>query len=325
MPPLLQVENLQTRFSLPDGEVAAVNGVSFSINPGETVGIVGESGAGKSQMFLSILGLLARNGTATGSARFQGHELIGASAQDLNTVRGRSLTTVFQDPMSSLNPYLTIGRQLTEVLEVHRGVDRKEARYAAAQALSTVGMPDAAERMRMYPHALSGGMRQRVMIAMALICEPELVIADEPTTALDVTVQAQILGLLHNMARDRGRSVVLVSHDFGVVAGLADRVLVMYAGSIVEEGTTEDLFRAPQHPYTRALLKCTTRLDQSTGELPSILGQPPDLRRLPMGCAFQPRCPDAMARCLLSPPECYDTGGGRRSACFLERSGGPRL
>jgi len=202
---------------------------------------------------------------------------------------------------------------------------RKDARYAAAEALSTVGLPDPAARLNMYPHQMSGGMRQRVMVAMALIADPELLIADEPTTALDVTVQAQILSLLRTIGRDRDRSVILISHDFGVVAGLADRVLVMYAGTIVEEGPTADLFRAPQHPYTQALLKCTPRMDQALDPLPSIPSQPPDLSRLPMGCAFQPRCPDAMARCLLSPPEIYDLEPGRRSACFLERGKGPNL
>ncbi|NQV21942.1 MAG: ABC transporter ATP-binding protein [Rhodospirillales bacterium] len=328
MTPLLEVNNLETRFKTPDGEVAAVNGVSFSINPGETVGVVGESGSGKSQMIMSILGLLARNGTMTGSVRFRDQELVGASARDLNRIRGRSIGTVFQDPMTSLNPTLTIGRQLTEMLVVHRNVKGKDARFAAIDALGTVGLPDPAERMRMYPHQLSGGMRQRVMIAVALIADPELLIADEPTTALDVTVQAQILGLLRSVARDRDRSVILVSHDFGVVAGLADRLLVMYAGTIVEQGPAVDLFRAPRHPYTQALLACTPRLDITLDRLPSIPGQPPDMRRLPMGCAFQPRCDDAMARCLLSAPGNFPAGPGRRSACFLEQekpelNGGP--
>jgi oligopeptide transport system ATP-binding protein len=328
MEPLLKVTDLATRFSTPDGDVAAVNGVSFSINPGETIGVVGESGSGKSQTFMSILGLLSRNGTVTGSAKFRDQELIGATKKTLNKVRGRAIGTVFQDPMTSLNPYMTIGRQLAEMLTVHRDMKARDARYAAAQALSTVGLSEPAAQLNRYAHELSGGMRQRVMIAMALIADPELLIADEPTTALDVTVQAQILDLLRSIGRDRQRSVILISHDFGVVAGLADRILVMYAGTIVEEGPVEDIFRSPRHPYTQALMACTTRLDPaadeaagSDGRLSSIPGQPPDLRRLPMGCAFQPRCKDARARCLLSARESFEIGENRRSACFLERKG----
>jgi oligopeptide transport system ATP-binding protein len=331
MEPLLVVDDLHTLFTSPGGDVTAVNGVSFEIKPGETVGVVGESGSGKSQTFMSILGLLAANGVATGSARFNGQELIGASNKDLNKVRGRAIGIVFQDPMTSLNPYLTIGRQLTEMLMVHRNTSAKDARYAAAQALSTVGLPGPSAQLSRYAHELSGGMRQRVMIAMALIADPQLLIADEPTTALDVTVQAQILELLRNIGRDRQRSIILISHDFGVVAGLADRILVMYAGTIVEEGPAADVFQSPRHPYTQALMACTRGLDPEsneapnpelpTGHLPTIPGQPPDLRRLPMGCAFQPRCSQARARCLLSAPESYPVGDERRSSCFLEREG----
>lgn len=321
MAPLLQVRDLTTRFATPDGEVAAVNGVSFDIEPGETVGVVGESGSGKSQMMMSIIGLLARNGSVAGSVVIEDQELIGAGASVLGRVRGRAIGTVFQDPMTSLNPYLSVGRQMTEMLTVHRNIKGKDAQSAAARALGVVGLPDPAGQLRQYPHQLSGGMRQRVMIAMALIADPALLIADEPTTALDVTVQAQILDLLRDVARDKNRSVILVSHDFGVIAGLADRVLVMYAGTIVEQGPAEELFQSPRHPYTQALLACTLRPDSAADELPSIPGQPPDLRRLPMGCAFQPRCDDAMARCLLSAPESYAVGTTRQSACFLEQDG----
>ena len=331
MEPLLAVEDLRTKFTSPDGDVVAVNGISFEINTGETVGVIGESGSGKSQTFMSILGLLARNEIVAGSARFQGEELIGTSKRALNKVRGGAIGTIFQDPMTSLNPYLTIGRQLTEMLIVHRNVKAKDARYAAAQALSTVGLPNPTTQLRRYPHQLSGGMRQRVMIAMALISDPELLIADEPTTALDVTVQAQILELLGSIGRDRQCSVSLISHDFGVVAGLADRILVMYAGSIVEQGPAAELFRTPRHPYTRALIACTRGLDPNPqsepdpdlppSHLPSIPGQPPDPGRLPMGCAFQPRCGDSRARCLLSAPDSYPIGKNRYSACFLERKG----
>ncbi len=315
---LLQVQDLTTRFATPDGEVAAVSGVSFGIDPGESVGVVGESGSGKTQAFLSIMGLLARNGRCRGSARFRGQELLGLPARQLNAIRGVKLAMIFQDPMTSLNPHLKIARQMTEVLIEHRGLDERTARQRSLELLDRVGIPAARQRIDLYPHEFSGGMRQRVMIAMALLCEPELVIADEPTTALDVTVQAQILELLRQLRRELGMAIALITHDLGVVAGLADRVLVMYAGRIVEEGPVLSIFERPQHPYTRGLLRSMPRLDAATtGELSAIPGQPPDLQALPGGCAFRDRCAFAFERCS-ERPELRAFAEDRRKACHLE-------
>jgi oligopeptide transport system ATP-binding protein len=317
--PVLEVRDLTTRFATPDGEVAAVTGVSFGIEAGESVGVVGESGSGKTQTFLSVMGLLARNGRCTGSARFDGRELLGLPARQLNRVRGVKLAMVFQDPMTSLNPHLKIARQMTEVLIEHRGLDQQAARQRALELLDRVGIPAARQRIDLYPHEFSGGMRQRVMIATALLCEPELLIADEPTTALDVTVQAQILELLQQLRRELGMAIVLITHDLGVVAGLADRVLVMYAGRIVEQGPAQAIFDDPQHPYTLGLLRSMPRLDRAmTGELSAIPGQPPNLQALPAGCAFRDRCTFAFERCL-ERPELRRFAAGRRKACHLDR------
>jgi len=291
MAALLEVTNLNTRFDTPDGEVKAVNGVSFAIAEGETVGVVGESGSGKSQAFLTVLGLLAANGRATGSARFRGTELIGAAPHELNRIRGSRIAMIFQDAMTSLNPYLRISRQMTEVLVTHRGMNESEARKTAIAMLDRVRIPEAKRRFDMYPHEFSGGMRQRVMIAMALLCEPDLLIADEPTTGLDVTIQAQILDLMRDLKRGGRTAIVMITHAMGVVAGLCDRVLVMYGGRIVEEAPVRDIFYDPQHPYTHGLLRATPRLDEAiTAELRTIPGQPPDLQHLPPGCAFCERC-----------------------------------
>ena len=295
---ILQVHNLSVRFGTDDGEVEAVNGVNFSLAPGETLGIVGESGSGKSQTVLSIMGLLAGNGRASGKVVFQGRDLLSLPPRELNRVRGASIGMIFQDPMTSLNPYMRISEQLTESLVLHRGLSKKEALARAIEVLDAVHIPDAKSRVHYYPHEFSGGMRQRVMIAMALLCKPELIIADEPTTALDVTVQAQILNLLRELRDDFGVAIILITHDLGVVAGLCDRVMVMYGGQVMEYGPLERLFEAPSHPYTRGLLRSVPRLDdEGASALQTIPGNPPDLLHLPPGCPFQPRCGDRIQRC----------------------------
>ena len=318
-PPVLEVRGLTTRFATPEGEVLAADGVSFAVEPGQTLGVVGESGSGKTQVFLSIMGLLARNGRSDGSVRYRGREILNLPAKALNEIRGSKVAMIFQDPMTSLNPYLTVGRQMTEVLVKHKGLRGAQARGRAAQMLDHVGIPEGRRRLSMYPHEFSGGMRQRVMVAMALLCEPDLLIADEPTTALDVTVQAQILELLRRLRDEHGMAIALVTHDLGVVAGLCDRVAVMYAGWIVETAATEDLFASAQHPYTRGLLASTPRLDTATGgALPVIAGQPPNLQALPRGCVYRSRCPYAFERCVAERPILRPAGPGRTKACHLE-------
>jgi len=319
MPEVLEVRDLTTRFATPEGEVAAVSGVGFTIGAGESVGVVGESGSGKTQVFLSIMGLLASNGRCTGSARFCGKELLNLPARELNRIRGVRLAMIFQDPMTSLNPYLRISRQMTEVLIEHEGMSEAGARAESLRLLDQVGIPAARRRIDLYPHEFSGGMRQRVMIATALLCRPDLVIADEPTTALDVTVQAQILELLQALRRELGMAIVLITHDLGVVAGLCERVMVMYAGRIVEEGPIGPIFAEPQHPYTMGLLDSMPRLDEETAaELRTIPGQPPNLQALPEGCSFRDRCPFAFERCA-ERPELLEFAPGRAKACHLER------
>jgi oligopeptide transport system ATP-binding protein len=317
---LLDVSGLNTRFDTPEGEVKAVSDVTFSVAEGETIGVVGESGSGKSQVFLTILGLLAANGRATGSARYRRTELLGMRSEELNRIRGSRIAMIFQDSMTSLNPYLRISRQMTEVLVTHRGMSEAEARAAAIALLERVRIPEAARRFDMYPHEFSGGMRQRVMIAMALLCQPDLLIADEPTTALDVTIQAQILDLMRELKRGSNTAIVLITHALGVVAGLCDRVLVMYGGRIVEDAPVRQIFYEPQHPYTQGLLRSTPRLDEANvEELRTIPGQPPNLQRLPRGCAFGERCAWRMERCRIEEPALREIGGGRRKACHLER------
>jgi len=318
--PLLEVSHLNTRFDTPEGEVKAVNDVSFTIGEGDTVGVVGESGSGKSQVFLTIMGLLAANGRAIGSARFRDTELLGLPADELNKIRGSRIAMIFQDAMTSLNPYLRISRQMTEVLVTHRGVSERAARAEAIAMLERVRIPQAQRRFDMYPHEFSGGMRQRVMIAMALLCQPDLLIADEPTTALDVTIQAQILDLMRELKRESNTAIVMITHALGVVAGLCDRVLVMYGGRIVEDAPVRDIFYRPQHPYTHGLLRSTPRLDEAgTAELRTIPGQPPNLQRLPPGCAFNERCAWRFDRCLVEEPPVRAIGERRRKACHLER------
>ena len=316
---LLEVKDLHVRFRTNDGEVRAVNGLSFSLEKGETLGLVGESGSGKSQAVLSILQLLADNGSFQGSIRFQGRELSTLDRKAMNRIRGNRIAMIFQDPMTALNGHLTVGRQMTEVLEHHEGMKRREARRRAIEMLEAVQIPDAHKRIRRYPHEFSGGMRQRVMIAMALLCRPDLLIADEPTTALDVTVQAQILRLLRDLQQEFHMAILLITHDLGVVASLGDRVLVMYGGRACEEAAVDELFRHPRHPYTRGLLGSVPRLDTPAGErLRAIPGNPPSLLALPPGCAFAPRCGERMAQCNEVQPAMCDAAPGHRVACHLE-------
>ena len=295
--PLLEVNNLSVKFRMADSEVTAVNDISFSLERGQTLGIVGESGSGKSQTVLAMMGLLASNGRASGRVRFDGQELLGMPLAALNRIRGNRVAMIFQDPMTSLNPYLTVERQLTEVLEFHRGMSRKAARADALRALDAVKIPDAERRMGMYPHEFSGGMRQRVMVAMALLCEPDVLVADEPTTALDVTVQAQILSLLRDLQRDKGTAIVMITHDLGVVAGLCDEVIVLYGGRVMEQGTADSIFYQPTHPYTIGLLGAVPRIELTDTPLVAIPGAPPNMAHLPPGCPFSERCTLADAQC----------------------------
>ena len=317
---MLAVQDLNVTFRTPAGEVAAVRDVSLTVAPGECLGVVGESGSGKSQLFLACLGLLAPNASVSGSARLDGVELIGLSDRSLEQVRGARASMVFQDPMSALTPHMRIGEQLAEVLTTHRGLSRAESLERAQAALSRVQIPEPAKRLRQYPHELSGGMRQRVMIAMAVLCEPELLIADEPTTALDVTVQAQILDLLRELTRELRTALVLITHDLGVVAGLANEVAVMYAGRVVEHGPVDRLLKDPSHPYTRGLLESMPDLAAGHDRLPlGIPGQPPDLGSLPRGCAFAERCAFSGARCRDERPTLAATGPATQVACWYPR------
>jgi oligopeptide transport system ATP-binding protein len=315
--PLLSVEDLRVRFRTDRGHVHAVNGISFDIAPGETLGLVGESGCGKSVTSLAVLGLLARNGEVTGGrAVFEGRDLIGLSDSQLRRVRGREVGMIFQDPMTSLNPVLTIGRQLREAIETHLGLGRGEATARAAELLDQVGIPSAKARLRDYPHQFSGGMRQRAMIAMALACSPKLLIADEPTTALDVTIQAQILDLLRTLVAEYDSALILITHDLGVVAGMCSRVAVMYAGLLVETGSTDQIFERPRHPYTLGLLTSIPRLDQARRALRPIEGVPPNLAEPPGACPFAPRCAYRVEQSLLAVPPLVEVERGHHVACF---------
>lgn len=316
---LLEVNHLSVQFTRHDGMVVdAVTDVSFTLEAGKTLGIVGESGSGKSQAVMALLGLLAGNGRASGTALYRGRDLLGLNTRALNAIRGDRIGMIFQDPMTSLNPFLTIERQMTESLQLHRQMSRRQARQRALEALEAVRIPDAARRIHLYPHAFSGGMRQRVMIAMALLSEPEILIADEPTTALDVTVQAQLIALLAELNRERGMAIVLITHDMGVVAGLADDVMVMYAGRTVEYATTARLFAAPAHPYTVGLLNALPRLDTAADiPLAAIPGNPPLPGEIPQGCAFAPRCVWVTERCQQEQPvlRAEPVPGGALCAC----------
>jgi oligopeptide transport system ATP-binding protein len=294
---LIEVDDLNVRFDTPEGVVTAVNGLSFALERGQTFGIVGESGSGKSQSMMALMGLLAANGRATGKALFNGEDLLSMPAAKLDRIRGNRVAMIFQDPMTSLNPYLTVERQMTEVLEQHKGLTRRSALSIAIQTLEQVRIPDAARRIRMYPHEFSGGMRQRIMIAMALLCQPDLLIADEPTTALDVTVQAQTMALLRDLQRDFGTAIILITHDLGVVAGLCDEVMVLYGGRIMEQGSAESIFYHPTHPYTLGLLGAVPKLDHEGEKLVAIPGVPPNMAKLPAGCPFSERCTFVMDVC----------------------------
>jgi len=302
--PLLSVRDLSVSFATEGGRLPAVERVSFDLSPGEVLAIVGESGAGKSVTAQTIIGLTrSPNARIEGRVELRGTDLVAAGEGELRTVRGERIGMVFQDPMTSFNPVHRIGSQIVEAIRAHRSIGKQEARGLAVEMLDSVGIAEAARRVDDYPHEFSGGMRQRAMIAMALALEPEVLIADEPTTALDVTVQAQILGLLERLNRERGLATILITHDLGVVAEIADRVLVMYGGRVVEQGTLEQIFYDPQHPYTWGLLGSLTRLDRPRPErLPQIAGAPPSLLALPEGCSFRPRCPHEFAPCTELPP-----------------------
>ncbi len=316
---LLEVKDLHVRFDTPEGEVHAVRGLDFTLEPGEGLAIVGESGSGKSQAMLAIMGLLAENGSASGQALFKGDDLMAMDRHELNRHRGRDIAMIFQDPMTSLNPYLTIERQMVEVAMHHQGLTRREARVHAVEMLRAVRIPDPEQRIRQYPHQFSGGMRQRILIALGLLCEPDILIADEPTTALDVTVQVQIAQLVEEVVARSQMASILITHDLGVVAGASDKVLVMYAGQLVEYGTVEQIYRDPRHPYTRGLIDSVPRLDRLGDDLHAIPGNPPNLLALPEGCSFRERCDRAFDACVEAPPLVRDDSG-RQKRCFLEEA-----
>jgi oligopeptide transport system ATP-binding protein len=316
MTDVLTVEHLDVTFELHTSEVRAVSDLGFSLKAGETLAVVGESGSGKSQAFLAIMGLLAKNGRAGGKAMLGDVNLVGMPHKQLDEYRGRDIAMIFQDPMTSLNPSLKVKTQLAEVLVRHQQFDQERAEREAIEMLERVGIPVPAKRANAYPHELSGGMRQRVMIAMALLCRPKILIADEPTTALDVTVQAQMLDLFKSLTNDFGTALVLITHDLGVVAGVADRMMVMYGGRAIEKGTVDDLFYDPRHPYTLGLLHSTPHVEKRAARLDPIQGLPPSLEHLPSGCAFHPRCAFRFEQCFRERPPLVDMGDGRAKACW---------
>jgi oligopeptide transport system ATP-binding protein len=318
--PLLRVADLRTSFFVKEGEVRAVDGVSFQLDGGETIGVVGESGCGKSVTGLSILRLVPPPGRVIdGRVMFDGQDLRTLEEREMRRVRGRTISMIFQDPMTSLNPVLTVSRQITESLIAHTGCSGKEARRGAVELLKRVGIPAAAKRIGDYPHQFSGGMRQRVMIAIAIACEPRIMIADEPTTALDVTIQAQIIELMRGICDKIGTSIILITHDLGIVAGMCREVAVMYAGRIVESGPVRELFARPRHPYTVGLLTSTPRMDDVKRKLRPIGGLPPSLLNPPQRCAFAPRCAFAEERCWNAVPRYEAVEQGHFAACFRSR------
>jgi oligopeptide transport system ATP-binding protein len=325
---LLEVHDLRTRFHTPEGTIYAVNGISLELNEGETLAVVGESGCGKSVSVMSILGLIPipPGEIASGSALYRGHDLLEMPDSELERVRGKEIAMVFQDPMTALNPVLTIRRQMTEALDRHMGMSHEQAGKRAIELLDLVGIPSASDRLSDYPHQFSGGMRQRVMIAMALSCMPSVLIADEPTTALDVTIQAQIVELVIRLREQAGLAMIWITHDLGVVAGLADRVNVMYAGLILEEAMVDELYEHPRHPYTLALLAALPRADRRRDRrLKSIPGAPPNLLVKPHGCPFAPRCEFAIERCQEEMPDLEPIAPRHRIACWIDiDTGGPR-
>jgi oligopeptide transport system ATP-binding protein len=324
---VLKVRDLETRFNTQDGVVHAVNGVSFDLKRGEFLGIVGESGSGKSVTMMSLLRLIPMppGEITAGEAMFGDDDLLAISMEKLRRIRGGRIGFIFQDPMTSLNPVLSVGYQITEAIRLHTRIPEKGREPRAQELLELVGIPDAKARLDNYPHELSGGMRQRVMIAMALACDPEVLIADEPTTALDVTIQAQIIEIVRDLREKLGTAVIWITHDLGVVAGLADRVLVMYGGQIMEEAAVRDLYANPQHPYTEGLLGSLPRLDQKGQELVNIKGQPPNLYAPLTFCPFSPRCPYVMDKCREENPPLFSIGEGRKTACWWDlETKGPR-
>ncbi|MGR3484546.1 MAG: oligopeptide/dipeptide ABC transporter ATP-binding protein [Paracoccaceae bacterium] len=314
--PMLCVDDLRVRFATQDGAVEAVRGVSFDVPAGGALAIVGESGSGKSQTAFALLGLLAGNGTAEGSVKLAGREILNAPDRDLRAVRGGEVGIVFQDPMTSLNPYMRIGAQMAEVLDQHEGLSRAQTHARCVEMLDAVRIPDAATRLRQYPHEFSGGMRQRIMIAMALLCRPKLLIADEPTTALDVTVQAQIMDLLADLRRDLGWALLINTHPPGMVAGACDEVVVMYGGRVMERGPAGAIFDAPTHPYTRGLLSAVPRIDRDLDALSTIPGDPPDMGALPPGCPFSARCAHVREVCPERRPP-LEPAGALMRACHV--------
>ena len=326
--PVLEVEGLKTVFRTRGGEVHAVNSVSFNLRPGELLGVVGESGSGKSVTMMSLIGLLPSPPADVrgGRVAFDGLDLLHCTPDQLRAVRGPGIGFIFQDPMTSLNPVFTVGYQLREPLIKHMGMTKAQAQKRAQELLELVGIPDAARRLRDYPHQFSGGMRQRVMIAIALACDPKVLIADEPTTALDVTIQAQILELVKELREKLGMAIIWITHDLGVIAGIADRIMVMYGGQIVEQGPVSEVFHRPRHPYTRALLKTVPSVrGVREAKLNVIDGQPPILRAEPAACPFRDRCAQAFALCATANPRRYPVGPGHDAACFWDfDTGAPR-
>jgi peptide/nickel transport system ATP-binding protein len=325
--PLLEVKNLKVHFPTEDGLVKAVDGISFSISPGETMGVVGESGSGKSVSFLTVMGLVTKaEARITGEVLFRGQDLIKLPREEMRHIRGEKIGMIFQDPLTALNPVHRVGNQIAEVFQVHRDTSKKEALEEAVHLLELVGIPQPRQRARQYPHEFSGGMRQRAMIAMALALNPDLLIADEPTTALDVTVQAQILDLIDQLKQEFDAAVVLITHDLGVVAEHCDDIMVMYAGKCVEYGDSRDIYYGAHHPYTWGLLQSIARMDQDRSErLRPIRGQPPSLINVPPGCAFHPRCPYVMDVCRTQIPELLPSNGHHAAACHLPLSEKERI